>query len=389
MENQPIINIGCLGSVSDGKSTLVKVLTGIRTQKHSNEKIRNITIKQGYGNLKIYEKDNKYSCENIDNDSILKNHISFVDCPGHQEFIQTMLGSISLMDGAIIVIAVNQPLINKPQLIQHLAAAKIGKLDKIIICLNKIDLVKKSILFKYKLELDKILKEYEITPHIIIPTCFNKNIGINYLLSAIMELFNPASYLDRINKKSLFNISRSFDINKVGINYNNVVGGVIGGSLSAGKFKINDIIEIRPGYVSKNISKPIITKILSIKTDTTFLDEIIPGGLIAIGTDIDPFYCKNDMLVGNVIGLKDELPPIYTNIELNLKIITLFGYKWEPKIKDNVVLQIGTRICDAILTKIQDKYYFELLKPVCIEDNQYIIICYNINKILKIVAHSY
>ena len=300
-----------------------------------------------------------------------------------------MLGSISLMDGAIIVIAVNQPLINKPQLIQHLAAAKIGKLDKIIICLNKIDLVKKSILFKYKLELDKILKEYEITPHIIIPTCFNKNIGINYLLSAIMELFNPTSYLDRINKKSLFNISRSFDINKVGINYNNVVGGVIGGSLSAGKFKINDIIEIRPGYVSKNISKPIITKILSIKTDTTFLDEIIPGGLIAIGTDIDPFYCKNDMLVGNVIGLKDELPPIYTNIELNLKIITLFGYKWEPKIKDNVVLQIGTRICDAILTKIQDKYYFELLKPVCIEDNQYIIICYNINKILRIVAHSY
>ena len=87
------------------------------------------------------------------------------------------------------------------------------------------------------------------------------------------------------SKKSLFNISRSFDINKVGINYNNVVGGVIGGSLSAGKFKINDIIEIRPGYVSKNISKPIITKILSIKTDTTFLDEIIPGGLIAIGTD--------------------------------------------------------------------------------------------------------
>ena len=42
IKSQPIINIGCLGSVSDGKSTLVKCLTGTKTQKHSNEKIRNI-----------------------------------------------------------------------------------------------------------------------------------------------------------------------------------------------------------------------------------------------------------------------------------------------------------------------------------------------------------
>ena len=52
---QPIINIGMLGSVSDGKSTTVYSLTGIKTQRHSNEMKRNITIKPGYANMKIYK----------------------------------------------------------------------------------------------------------------------------------------------------------------------------------------------------------------------------------------------------------------------------------------------------------------------------------------------
>ena len=183
IKNQPIINIGCLGSVSDGKSTLVEKLTNIKTQKHSNEKHRNITIKQGYANMKIWENNDDYyttnsNIENYNNYNLV-NHISFVDCPGHQELIKTMLSSISLMDGAIVIIAVDQPLNNKPQLIQHLAAAKLSNIKNIIICMNKIDLVKKDILYQRKQELDILLEKYDIKPFIIIPTCFNKKIGLN------------------------------------------------------------------------------------------------------------------------------------------------------------------------------------------------------------------
>ncbi len=115
IKNQPLINIGCLGCVSDGKSTLIKCLTGIKTQRHSREKNENLSIKQGYANLKIYENEK------------LINHISFVDCPGHQDLILTLLTSLCLMDGVIIVIAVNNPINTKQQLKHQLLAVKLLK----------------------------------------------------------------------------------------------------------------------------------------------------------------------------------------------------------------------------------------------------------------------
>lgn len=387
MNLQPICNIGTLGSVSDGKSTLVEKLTGIKTQRYSAEKIRNITIKSGYANMKIWmNENNEYTTDNNDNNTLkLVNHISIPDMAGHSAYISTVLSSISLMDGAIIVIAVDQPLINKSQLIQHLAIAKLAGLKKIIICMNKIDLVSKTILLERKKELDLILEKYDIKPYIIIPTCFNKKIGINYLLNAIMELFNPSEYLTRNLDKPLFIINRTFDINKPGTLWNDVSGGVLGGTLISGKLKIGDDIEIGPGF--ENTFK---SKILSIKTDETELEEVLPGGLIGIGTNLDPFYCKNDKLIGNVVSLLGELPNIYNEISLNTTLIDLFGFKWEPIINDNVTLQIGTRVCEAKLKNIIDqKYTFELFKPTCISEKQHIIICRNYDKTLKIVADGY
>lgn len=402
MDKQPIINIGLLGSVSDGKSTLVKQLTGTQTQRHSNEKSRNITIKQGYGNMKIWQSSHGYLATNSearpnDGDDIeypLANHISFVDCPGHQELIQTMLSSISLMDGAIIVIAVDQPMAMKPQLIQHLAAAKLANITKIIVCMNKIDLVSIDTLREYKKELDNLLAKYSIVPYAIIPTCFNKKIGLGYLLNAIMKLFNPTDYLERIGSNTCFAISRTFDINKPGTQWDEISGGVIGGSLLAGKLEVGDKIEIRPGQMSKGpngkyVCQPIQTTILSIKTDTCDLQTIVPGGLIGIKTDMDPFYCKNDALSGNVAGLVGTLPNIYSSLTINVILVTLFGFEWVPKPNDIVMLQIGTNISEAKLVQINDMHMlFDLAKPTVVADNQHIIICKNIEKILRIVAEG-
>ena len=392
MNLQPICNIGTLGSVSDGKSTLVEKLTGIKTQKYSLEKIRNITIKSGYANLKIWLNENQQytTVNNSDNSNNLKlvNHISIPDLAGHSSYITNMLSSISLLDGAIIVIAVDQPLINKPQLIQHLLAAKLSKMKKIIICMNKIDLVAKNILIERKNELDILLKKYEIKPFTIIPTCFSKNLGINYVVNAIMQLFNPEEYLERTNETPIFVINRTFDINKPGTNWDEVNGGVLGGTLLTGKLKVGDDIEIRPG-----ITEPFITKILSIKTEDTDLDEVIPGGLIGIKTNLDPFYCKNDKLIGNVLGLVGQLPNMYNEININIQLIDLYDQtmKWIPKIDDLITFQIGTRICTSKLINIDNslnKYKFSLNKLTCISNNQHIIICKNFDNILKIVGES-
>lgn len=405
MNFQPFINIGCLGSVSDGKSTLVEKLTGVKTQRHSEEKLRNITKNQGYANMKIWkdtvhDDTDYYTTDTIpstyknecDIECSLVNHVSFVDCPGHQELIKVMLSSIALMDGAIVVVAVDQPLTNKPQLIQHLAAAKLGRIQKIIVCMNKIDLVSKDILIQRKQELDEMLESYDIRPYAVIPTCFNKKLGLKYVIKAIMELFNPIDFTDRTIDVPLFRISRSFDVNKPGTDWSDVIGGVVGGSLMSGKINANDEIEIRPGMVSCRDGKftciPIRTSVLSIKTDTTELTEIVPGGLIGIRTDSDPHYCRANKLAGQVAGLVGTLPNVYSEINLPIQMVTTFGNCWNPIVKDNVSIQIGTQMTDAIIISVGTKIKFSFKSPVCISDKQHIIICKTIDKILRIVAEG-
>lgn len=402
MQYQPIFNIGCLGSVSDGKSTMVYQLTGTKTQRHSNEKIRNITIKPGYANLKIWYCD---SCEEYDSSSSEKtnllcrycntdcelvNHISFVDCPGHAELILTMMGSLSLMKGSVVVISAAEPINKKPQLRQHLIASKMANIDKLIICFNKLDLITKEVAIGRKKELDNLLNELEIIPYIIIPTSFNKKIGLNYLLKAMMEVFPPQENL--FNSDSFFRITRSFDINKPGTNWQDVNGGVIGGSLINGEININDIVEIKPGILSKGkdgkiVCQSIITKILSLETDGKNIDRVIPGGLIGIGTEIDPYYCKNDMLSGNVMGKPGTLPDVYNEVKLKYKTLVDFDGKWEPKNGDTVFLQIGNVSVESRLAKVnKENFTFSLLKPACIENNSKILICRKDEGILKIVG---
>jgi translation initiation factor 2 subunit 3 len=299
------------------------------------------------------------------------------------------------MDGAIVVVAADQPIENKPQLVQHFAAAKLGNIKKIIICMNKIDLVSKEVLLKRKEELDRILALYDIKPYIVIPTCFNKKIGFKYLIQAIMDLFNPNDILET-DEHPLFSISRTFDVNKPGTNWDNVVGGVIGGTVSQGTININDMLEIRPGIISRNKQgkptwDPIIIKVHSIKTDTTSLESALPGGLVGLGTDIDPYYCKKNGLVGHVVGLPGQMPNVYTEINIMLSFDQgkYFGFTWKPCIKDIVMLKIGTLTCDAKLVCINnDDYKFEMSKPVCISNMVNIIICKEIDKILRVVAQA-
>lgn len=401
---QPNMNIGTLGSVSDGKSTMIYQLTGIKTQKHSSEKQRNITIKPGYANLKIWYCDSceEYSstsseksdllCRYCNSDCELVNHISFVDCPGHAELILTMMGSLSLMKGAVIVISAAESINKKPQLRQHLIASKMANIDKLIICFNKLDLITKEVAIERKKELDNLLNELEIKPHIIIPTSFNKRIGLNYLLKAMMEVFPPQLQENVTNNESFFRITRSFDINKPGTNWNEVNGGIIGGSLINGELNINDTVEIKPGFLSKGkdgkiTSQSIITKITSLETDGNNINKVVPGGLIGVGTEIDPYYCKNDMLSGNIMGKPGTLPDVYNDIKLKYQKLEEFDGKWEPKNGDTVFLQIGNVSVESRLAKInKENFTFSLLKPACIEKNSKILICKKDDGILKIVG---
>jgi translation initiation factor 2 subunit 3 len=391
MDKQPIINIGMLGSVSDGKSTTVYSMTGVKTQKHSNEMKRNITIKPGYANMKIYKNNNKYNIKQGE----LVHHVSFIDCPGHYQLIVTMLSCIKLMDGIILVVSAAEPIEKKPQLLQHIMAIKISGIKNIIVLFNKLDLIKKSVALERYKKLVDLLNKFEIEPKIIIPVCMNYGIGVDILLSSIMKYMPPR--IESIDSpKSYFMISRSFDINKVNINALNLVGGVVGGSLISGTFKVGDEIEILPGIINKNsegglVHKPHYTNIISLKSEITDLDIVKPGGLIGIGTNIDPFYCKNDKMIGMVVGLKGTLPPVYYTIKIKYTEIEFFSdnTKWVRFKGVPVIVIIGTNCVDSNIINVNDSIIeLKLTKPVCI-DNDMIILCSKTLESFNIVGYGY
>ena len=399
MIKQPILNIGCLGSVSDGKSTLVLQLTGIKTQRHSNEQTRNITIKPGYANMKVwFNNNNEYITSNSDTDfkdAKLIHHLSFVDCPGHQELILTMMGSVSLMKGAIVVVSASESISKKPQLIQHLAAVKIANIKKVIIIFNKLDLITKEKALECKAELDELLLKLDIKPQYIIPASLNKKIGIQNIIKAIMEVFPPE--VDSSEPKNIeFKITRSFDVNKPGTNWDKITGGIFGGSLISGEFKVGDEIEIRPGNwsIKKDGSFmviPIRTTIKTIQTDKVSLDILSPGGLIAIGTDIDPFYCKNDKLAGATVGLVGAtISSVYQYITMNIILTPDFGSYGDIKKNDILYLQIGNVNTEAKVHDIQKiDYIFKLSKPVCINRDTLIVVCNtSAGDILRIIGYG-
>ena len=253
---------------------------------------------------------------------------------------------------------------------------------------------------KNMLKTENILQKYNINPYVIIPTCFNKKIGLNYLIQAIMELFNVTDYINRSNLDPLFRISRSFDINKPGINYLNVSGGVLGGALIHGTLKVNDEIEIKPGYLTKDQNGHVTnlvlkSKIVSIKSEMNNLNNIISGGLIGLGTNIDPFYCKKDLLIGNIVGLVNKTPNVYNVITIELNIDNDWIYfdnneeKWIPQKNQNLLLQIDNTLTTAeIIDIIETNITFKLGKPICCFHNQNIIICENKNNKIKIIGYG-
>jgi len=258
-------------------------------------------------------------------------------------------------------------------------AIKMSRIKNVIVLLNKLDLVTKKVAMERYTALVDVLAKHDIEAKRIIPVCMNHMIGVEVLLESIMEFMPPKE--KNIDLDPLFMASRSFDVNHPNIPYTDIVGGVVGGSILRGQFKVGDTIEICPGIITnKNGTvewKPHHTTITSIKSDTTDLNEASPGGLIGIGTDIDPYYCKNDMMAGQMIGLKGKMPPTVLSLTTKFEKIEFDGYCWEPKVGNNITVITGTYCGDGKITKIDglDEITVTLQRPVCIDMDNMIVLC--------------
>jgi translation initiation factor 2 subunit 3 len=97
--------------------------------------------------------------------------------------------------------------------------------------------------------------------------------------------------------------------------------------------QLGDEIEVRPGIVSRDAEgrvriRPLFSRIVSLFAENNVLDFAVPGGLIGVGTRIDPTFCRGDRLVGQVLGAVGQLPAIYTELEINYFLLRrLLGVK--------------------------------------------------------------
>jgi translation initiation factor 2 subunit 3 len=234
----------------------------------------------------------------------------------------TMLAGTTVMDGAILLVAANEQC-PQPQTKEHLMALEMSGIKNVVIAQNKIDLVDNERALKNYKQIKEFLKgtTYENAP--IIPISAQHGANIHFLIKAIQEEI-PTPKKDK-TKEPIFLVARSFDINKPGSTPDKITGGIIGGALVQGSLKTGDRIEIRPGRILEEqnqlVTKPIYAKIISITSGGRNIPEITPGGSIGIKTSLDPSIVKSDNLVGNVVGLPEKLPPVWTNIKLEINLL--------------------------------------------------------------------
>ncbi len=382
-KRQPEVNIGVVGHVDHGKTTLVQALTGVWTAKHSEELKRGMTIKLGYADGEIYKCDNcpepdaytpEPSCRQCPQGSQpqLLRRVSFVDAPGHEILMATMLSGSALMDGAILVIAANEPC-PQPQTREHFLALDIIGVRRLVIVQNKIDVVSKEQALKNYQQIKEFVKGTWAEDSVIVPVSALHKVNIDALLQAIQEEI-PTPPRD-LESPPLMWIARSFDVNKPGTPPEKLVGGVVGGSLIQGVLRVGDEIEIRPGMPVRSGRKieyvPLYSEVVSLRYGNLEVEEAKPGGLVAVGTKLDPSITKADSLVGNVLGKPNQLPPVFDELTLEYHLLErIVGFKQEIKAQpirkgEMLMLTVGTSITLGLVTSVtKDELTVKLQRPV-------------------------
>jgi translation initiation factor 2 subunit 3 len=381
-KSQPVLNIGLVGHVDHGKTTLTEALSGKWTDTHSEEMRRGITIKLGYANTVIRKIPGKtgheaYTVEKKvdgkETESIKK--ISFVDAPGHESLMATMLSGATIMDGAMLLISAAEEC-PQPQTREHLMALEIMGIKKLIVIQNKIDLVKPEQAKNNYNQIKEFLKGTAFADAPIIPISAQHRINIDMLLEAIDTIFEVPKRDPSIDP--IMFVARSFDINKPGVLPKELKGGVVGGSLQQGIIKVGDEIEIKPGRrveeQNQIVYKPITTTVTSIFSGADQIKEAHPGGSVALSTTLDPGVVKSDLLIGSLIGHKGKLPDVLHELKLDINLLDrVVGSKTDLKVEniragETLMLNVNASSTVGQVVRADKKSAQMKLKlPVCAE----------------------
>ena len=378
--------------------------------RFKNELERNITIKLGYANAKIYKceddacprpacyraygssKEDAPLCEVPgfeDKRMKLVRHVSFVDCPGHDILMATML------NGA------GNETCPQPQTSEHLAAVEIMRLKHIIILQNKIDLVQESAAANQHEAILKFIQGTIADGAPVVPISAQLKYNIDVVCEYIVKKI-PVPVRNFTAPPNMI-VIRSFDVNKPGSEVEDIQGGVAGGSILQGVLRLGQEIEVRPGIVAKDAQgrikcTPIFSRIVSLFAEQNPLQYAVPGGLIGVGTTVDPTLTRADRLVGQVLGQVGALPSVFMELEVNFFLLRrLLGVRTSGEEKQGKVaklakaevlmLNIGSMCTGARVVAVKnDLAKLQLTSPVCTSAGEKVALSRRVDKHWRLIG---
>ncbi len=401
---QPEVNIGMVGHVDHGKTTLTQALSGTWTDTHSEERKRGISIKLGYADTAFYKTDDgkHYSegkhPEGEKGKGDLLRVASFVDAPGHETLMAVMISGASIMDGALLLVAATEKC-PQPQTREHLAALEIAGIQNIVVVQNKIDIVSRERAMESFNEIRDFVRGTIAEGAPVIPVSTHHDVNLDVLIEAIEETIPTP---DRAEEEGgLMYVARSFDVNRPGSRPSGLRGGVIGGSIVEGSFSVGDSILIAPGRRTQEGSKtrwePLRTTIEGIQGGGIELETAYSGGLCGISTPLDPLTTKADDLSGQVMAREGELPPIWEELRLDLQLLEKMVSSNEDEnggirpLQPNEMLMVNSATATSVGTVANikgKKATLSLRLPICAKEGSRITLSRRIGSRWRLIGHG-
>ena len=400
---QPEVNIGLVGHVDHGKTTLTQQLSGKWTDTHSEELKRGITIRLGYADATIRKVPGKKGAEQWTVHEKVGGKkteevrtISLIDAPGHESLMATMLAGASIMDGAILLIAANEHC-PQPQTVEHLMALDIAGIKNLVVVQNKIDLVTAERAQKNHEQIKKLLSTTTYKDAPVIPVSATHGINIDLLIEALQEHI-PTPKRDS-KAASRFYVARSFDTNKPGTKPAGLKGGVLGGAVVRGVFKVGDEVEIRPGHMvevaNKRVAHPLQSKLVSLQSGNKEQKELKPGGSSGMMTLLDPSIVKSDTLAGSMVGRPGSLPEVWYSLKLRVHLLDrVVGLEdsdsIEPlKMNELLMLNAHSAATVGVITGMAKGVIdVSLRMPVCAEEDEKVAISRRIGTRFRLIGYG-
>ena len=292
---KPHVNIGTIGHVDHGKTTLTAAISKVLAGKYGNEEVAFDNIdkapEERERGITINTAHIEYSTE--------KRHYAHVDCPGHADYVKNMITGAAQMDGAILVIAATDGVMAQTR--EHILLARQVGVPKMVVFMNKCDMVDDpELLDLVEMEIREILNEYDFdgdnTP-IIRGSALKALEGDPEYVAKIEELMDtvdewiPTPERDN-DKPFLMSIEDVFTITGRGT--------VVTGRVERGKLNLNDEVEI---VGIKDTQKTVVTGIEMFRKQLDYAEAGDNAGVLLRGIS------REDVERGQVLAKPGSVTP--------------------------------------------------------------------------------